>query len=250
MSDVTLYQSVEELEPAVAHTLRQWLMALADTKHRLGIRTSEWVNGTPALEGAVGASAISQDELGHARSYYSVLRYFPGVPEAIGFENDLEARDVYYNPRQLNQSWSSWLDLIAANVLLDRALQLAVAATRTSQYGPLQTRSAKVLQEESYHRIFGDSWLARLAARQDKVTGRLQNSLNSFWGTAIAWIGPDDDPIIHQLVETNILNSTPAAMRQRWLDEVTSLFSKHGLAVPDSTPNWSKWDSEYRDIRL
>jgi phenylacetate-CoA oxygenase PaaI subunit len=248
MSEASLYQNVEELETAVAVALRQWIMALADTKHRLGIRTSEWVNGTPALEGAVGASAITQDELGHARSYYSVLRYFPGVPEAIGFENDLEARDVYYNPRQLNASWASWLDVIAANVLLDRALQLAVAATRTSCYGPLQTRSAKVLQEESYHRIFGDSWLARIAARQDKVTGKLQDSLDKFWGTAVAWIGPDDDPITHQLVTANILNSTPAMMRQQWLNEVTSLLQKHGLTVPDGEPDWTKWNSEFRDL--
>jgi phenylacetate-CoA oxygenase PaaI subunit len=249
MSEVTLYQNVEELEPAVVDALRRWMMALADTKHRLGIRTSEWMNSTPALEGAVGASAITQDELGHARSYYSVLRYFPDVPEAIGFENDLEARDVYYNPQQLNESWASWLDLIVANVLLDRALQLAVAATRTSCYGPLQTRSAKILQEESYHRIFGDSWLARLAAQQDRVKGRLQDSLDSFWGTAIAWIGPDDDPISHQLFAAKILNVTPVVMRQQWLNEVRSLLSKHGLAVPDSSLNWSKWHSECRDIR-
>jgi phenylacetate-CoA oxygenase PaaI subunit len=248
MSEASLYQNVEELETAVAVALRQWIMALADTKHRLGIRTSEWVNGTPALEGAVGASAITQDELGHARSYYSVLRYFPGVPEAIGFENDLEARDVYYNPRQLNASWASWLDVIAANVLLDRALQLAVAATRTSCYGSLQTRSAKVLQEESYHSIFGDSWLARIAARQDKVTGKLQDSLDNFWATAVAWIGPDDDPITHQLVAANILNSTPAMMRQQWLNEVTSLLQKHGLTVPDGEPDWTKWNSEFRDL--
>ena len=248
MSEVSLYQNVEELEPTIAAALRQWTMALADTKHRLGIRTSEWVNGTPALEGAVGASAITQDELGHARSYYSVLRYFPGVPEAIGFENDLEARDVYYNPRQLNTSWPSWLDVIAANVLLDRALQLAVATTRTSRYGPLQTRSAKVLQEESYHRIFGDSWLARIAVRQDKVTGKLQDSLDKFWGTAVAWIGPDDDPITQQLVTASILSHTPAATRQQWLNEVTTLLNQHGFTVPDNMPDWSCWNHEHRDV--
>jgi phenylacetate-CoA oxygenase PaaI subunit len=249
MSETILYQNVEELESAVADALRQWAMALADTKHRLGIRTSEWVNGTPALEGAVGASAITQDELGHARSYYSVLRQFPGVPEAIGFENDLEARDVYYNPRQLNQSWDSWLDVIAANVLLDRALQLAVAATRTSCFGPLQTRAAKVLQEESYHRIFGDSWLARLAARQDKVTGKLQDSLDRFWETAVAWIGPDDDPITTKLHNANILSYASAFHRRQWLDTVTSLLNRHGFTVPNFAPDWSKWDSEYRELR-
>jgi 1,2-phenylacetyl-CoA epoxidase catalytic subunit len=140
------------------------------------------------------------------------------------------------------------LDVIAANVLLDRALQLAVASTRTSRYGPLQTRSAKVLQEESYHRIFGDSWLARIAARQDKVTGKLQDALDKFWGTAVAWIGPNDDPITNQLVAADILNSTSAELRQRWLDDVTALLEQHGFTVPDGMPDWAQWHSEHRDV--
>jgi 1,2-phenylacetyl-CoA epoxidase catalytic subunit len=80
------------------------------------------------------------------------------------------------------------------------------------------------------------------------VTGKLQDSLDKFWGTAVAWIGPDDDPITHQLVTANILNSTPAMMRQQWLNEVTSLLQKHGLTVPDGEPDWTKWNSEFRDL--
>ena len=250
MSEMTLsYHSSDELRAEAAEALLRWALALADTKHRLGLRNSEWVNGTPALEAAVGASALTQDELGHARSYFAFLREFPGAPDALGFENDLESRDEFYCPRILETPWESWLDMIAVNVLLDRALSIAVEATRDSVYGPLHSRSGKILQEERFHRIFGDSWLARLAARDDDVPARLQEAIDTYWPTALAWIGPDDDRITMTLYSDGVLNATPDEMRRRWLEQVTSLLEKNGLRVPDTSPDWANWDDAYRDIQ-
>jgi phenylacetate-CoA oxygenase PaaI subunit len=242
------WQHVDELDPQVAEAVLRWTLSLADTKHRIGMRTSEWINGTPALEGAVGAAAITQDELGHARSYYSMLRDFPGAPDTIGFENDLEARDDYYNPRILNEPWDSWLDVIAVNVLLDRALSIAVEATGSSAFAPLKQRTAKILQEESYHRLFGDSWLTRLAQGDEGTRRRMQESLDRFWETTLTWLGPDKDPATGRLNEAGVLNTTPNEMRGRWLDEVSVLLEARGLEAPAGRPDWSRWNGRYRDI--
>ena len=244
--EATTFYGVEELEPAVAEALLSWALALADTKHRLGMRISEWVNGTPALEAAVGASALTQDELGHARSYFSFLRNFPGAPDALGFENDLEARDLYYNPRLLDSPWASWLEMIAANVLLDRALSVGVAATRDSVYLPLRNRAAKILQEERFHRIFGDSWLARLAGSEQKP--RLAQALQRYWPMALAWLGPDGDAVAATLYDAGVLGATPAAMRQQWRQQVEPLLQENDLAMPADEPDWSRWDAAHRDI--
>jgi phenylacetate-CoA oxygenase PaaI subunit len=226
---VVRYQRVEELEAAVADALLQWGLALADTKHRIGIRTSEWVNGGPALEAAVAASAMTQDELGHARSLYAILKEFPGAPPGIGAENDLLARHHYYCPSLLNEPWPSWVDVIAVNVLLDRATMIAVTAARDSAYLPFKGRTAKILQEEEFHRIFGDSWLAKLARMNGPIRGKLQASLDYFWETAVNWFGPDDDDTALMLYHNGILNTTPAQMRQQWLAEVTPLLEKQSL---------------------
>ncbi len=77
------FRTVAELAPTTAAGLLKFGMALADTKHRLGQRLSEWVNGAPALEAAVGACAMTQDELGHARSLFAMLRDFPGAPPEL-----------------------------------------------------------------------------------------------------------------------------------------------------------------------
>jgi phenylacetate-CoA oxygenase PaaI subunit len=241
------YQRVEDLPADVANDALRWTLSLADTKHRLGIRTSEWVNGGPALEAAVGASAITQDELGHARSLYAVLRDFAAVPDGIGAENDLQARSVFYNPRVLNQPWPSWLDVIAANVTLDRALHVAVAALRGSTFSPLHARAAKILQEEEFHRIFGDGWLARLAQRDD-LHERLQASLERFWRAAVGWYGPESDRIAGTLYQVGIVTRTPDELRQRWLEQIIPLFERNNLQVPDWEANWSTWDDGFRDF--
>jgi phenylacetate-CoA oxygenase PaaI subunit len=243
------YQEVEELEAGLATALLSWGLCLADTKQRIGLRTSEWVNGGPALEAAVGASAITQDELGHARSLYAMLRDFPGAPDSIGAENDLEARNTYYCPRLLNEPWPSWLDVITVNILLDRAMSIAIASAEASTFGPLKGRIGKILQEEEFHRIFGDSWLAKLARMNEEMRGKLQASVNHFWNAALGWFGPDEDTIALMLHDAGILGHKPAQLRQQWLDAVTPLLHKNDLTIPAEVLNWSGWDSTFREVR-
>ena len=64
--------------------------------------------------------------------------------------------------------WESWLQVIACNLLLDSGLSVALAQATDSAYQPLAGRIAKMLQEERFHRIFGESWLPRLV--QDAQT--------------------------------------------------------------------------------
>src|SRR5260221_10675812 len=47
---------------------------LADNKYALGRRYAEWCSGAPTLESGVAAAAMAQDELGHARALYPLLR--------------------------------------------------------------------------------------------------------------------------------------------------------------------------------
>lgn len=241
------YQRVEELPAGLEEDLLKWVLAVADTKHKIGIQFSHWVTGTPALEGAVGSAAITQDELGHARSLYGMLRDFPDIPEGIGAENDLEARDEYFAPRILNGRWETWFDVIAVNVVLDRAIHIAIEKTVDSSYAPLAGRAVKIVQEEKFHRIFGDSWLKRLMAEKPALRETLQTSLNWAWLTADAWLGPDDDPMTAKLVEHQILSADAAAMRQQWLAETTAVLMDSGFTVPDTPSDWSDWHPQFRD---
>ena len=48
--------------------------SLADNKAALARRYAEWGVSAPTLESAVAAAAMAQDEMGHARSTYPVLK--------------------------------------------------------------------------------------------------------------------------------------------------------------------------------
>src|SRR6266542_5179242 len=52
------------------------LSSLADNKQAIGRRYAYWSNGAPALEAAVAAAAMTQDELGHTRTLYPLLEDF------------------------------------------------------------------------------------------------------------------------------------------------------------------------------
>lgn len=250
MTQTITYSQVDELPPKLRQAILRWTLAIADTKHRLGIQFSHWVTGTPALEAAVGSAAITQDELGHARSLYGLLRHFPDAPEHLGAENDLEARTIFYNPAVLMPKWDSWLKVVAVNVLLDRALQVSIAAMKEASFRPLAGRVGKIVQEERFHRIFGDQWLARLAKREDEVTEELQQAINWAWQITLEWLGPDDDATSALLLTNQVLKHDIATIRQRWLDDVMPLLSRNQLTVPEIKPDWSRWDPQFRHVRF
>src|SRR6185436_5414880 len=68
-------------QDAATETMTSLIASLADNKAALGRRYGEWAVSAPTLESAVAAAAMAQDELGHARSTYPVLK-------ALGTETD------------------------------------------------------------------------------------------------------------------------------------------------------------------
>src|ERR671939_1291416 len=101
------------------------LSTLADNKYLLGRRYAEWCTGAPMLESAVAAAAMAQDELGHARSFYPLLRGF-------GSDSQMEERGWQARPTSamacLDRQFGAWADFIAANVLVDTALTTLLGA--------------------------------------------------------------------------------------------------------------------------
>ena len=242
------FRTAEDLGPELQAAVLQWILSVADTKQTMGMQISHWVTGTPALEGAVGSAAITQDELGHARSLHALLRHYPGAPEGVGAENDLEARDDYFVPAGLTPRWQSWYQVIAVNVILDRALAVAIEATVDSAFAPLAGRAAKILQEERFHRMFGDNWLQRLGGRDGEVRVNLQRQIDWAWGLTDQWLGPDAEPLVALLHAHGVLNMTVAEMRQKWAAETTAVLTANGFDIPESDTDWSSWNGQYRHI--
>src|SRR5690349_25117892 len=77
---------VGTLDATLRRPMHALLSSLADNKYVLGRRYAEWCTGAPLLESAVAAAAMAQDELGHARSFYPLLRGFSQASTQVSME--------------------------------------------------------------------------------------------------------------------------------------------------------------------
>ena len=210
--------------------------SLADNKAALGRRYAEWAVSAPTLESAVAAAAMAQDELGHSRSTYPVLK-------ALGVETD-EAFGGDRRLALLDEELPDWNAFIAANLLVDGVLTTFVAACVGSSVEPMAKRAKKILQEEGSHRVHGEAWAKRLCRgdQRDAFVARLQET----WAQASRWIGPDDDPAYAAALEAGEVKQTPAHQRALMRDWLTALLAGPGVKISLPEPDFTGWDPERR----
>jgi ring-1,2-phenylacetyl-CoA epoxidase subunit PaaC len=227
--------------------LTDLVVALADNKHALGLRYAEWCSSGPTIEAGVAATGMAQDELGHARVLYGLLEELPGAPRRSEHEwSAADARTVAF----VETAFDSWPRLIVANVTLDRALAVVLDTARDSRYLPLRARARKLIEEERYHAIHGQSWLAALAAEGAAVRRQLDDALAAVWDDAVCWFGPDRGAALACLVDAGVLDAAGDEARSRFLAQLAPVLGAAGVRVPaaEALP-WTRWDERARRVR-
>ena len=246
----------DTFSPVTKMAIYALLARLADNKYALGRQYAEWCSGAPTLDSAVAAAAMAQDELGHARAIYPLLRTLD--PKA-GAENEPETRTQFLTLTFLRTPFAGWEDFIAANFLIDTAMSVVFEAAKDSAYEPLAGRSRKVLQEEQMHAMHGEAWVRRLARQGGAVRKALEAALRRAWGETLCWFGPSGDS--GPLADDHILDATPDVLRQRFLAVVGPTLDAEQLALPvrraageqqwelmEPLP-WEEWDSSAYRLR-
>jgi 1,2-phenylacetyl-CoA epoxidase catalytic subunit len=229
-------------DPAALACMVSLVGSLADNKGALARRYAEWGVSAPTLESAVAAAAMAQDEMGHARSTYPVLKAL-GVDDA-GNEG-LEGRGNRLG--LLDAELPDWSAFIAANLLVDGVLTTFVAACVDSAVTPLAQRARKILQEEGSHRAHAEAWARRLAragtAERDGFIRRLYET----WEHAGRWGGPPADSGYQAAVAAGLVSKTGGDQRQQVRSWLTGLLGAEGveLELAEFT-DWSGWDPRRR----
>ena len=219
------------------------LAVLADNKHAMGRRYAYWSNGAPTLEAAVAAAAMTQDEIGHARSLYPLLDSFA----ADGEQDDPMNRPLRYNIAALDRDFAGWSDFVAINYLFDTALTIFFEAAQSSSYEPLAQRARKIVQEERTHFVHGEGWLRRLAQAGGAVRADLVAALERVWNECLCWYGMAADPTMVALREQGIVGATPDALRTQFLARVQPSLDALDIILSPA-PDWSGWHAERRRI--
>ncbi len=207
------------------------LSSLADNKQYIGRRYAYWCNGAPALEAAVAAAAMTQDELGHARTLYPLLENF-AQGQADLSQVEPMTRTLHHHLAYLDQDFQGWSDFVATNFLLDSALTTFFEAAQNSSYEPLRQRARKIVQEERIHFMHAEGWVRRLANAGGAVRATLINSLRRLWDETLRWFGPPDDPVMLQLHSENIIDAAPIELRHRYLHKIMPTLNQLEIDVP------------------
>lgn len=207
------------------------LSSLADNKQAVGRRYAYWCNGAPALEAAVAAAAMTQDELGHARTLYPLLEDFAQAEDAPEQVEPM-TRTLRFHLATLDEDFAGWCDFVATNFLVDTTLTTFFEAARDSSYDPLRQRARKIVQEEQLHFVHGEGWVRRLAHAGGAVRKTLLASLQRFWDETLCWFGPAGDPIMLQLLREAVIDAPPDELRNRYLQKIMPVLHALDIEFP------------------
>ena len=227
-----------EIRSPEREALGQLILSLADNKAALGRRYGEWAVSAPTLESAVAAAAMAQDELGHARATYPLLKQLEtgGRSQVAGGVMPVLAME-----------FPGWDWFVAANLALDGMLTAFVRACEDSAFVGLAQRARKILQEERSHEVHARAWARRLA-RDEARRDAFATALGEAWWQAARWAGPPDSPDFEALVVGGYVAGGPDALRGSLRVTIGEALDDTGLprlALPEPR-DWAGWTPEER----
>lgn len=204
------------------------ILTLADTKRILGIRYSDWLLGSPSIETGIAASSMAQDEWGHARLLYSMLRDFAFDPYEVEHTRSAER---YYSLPALDHPFADWAEFVTAVVVADGALAVALESFAEGTFPLARSRVPKMLAEEEFHQQFGAAWFARLAKGKSDSTARLNSAIKKMLPTTLVWLAPGDETYASLVADGSVWPTK--RVRERYQQAVTESLALAGVALDD-----------------
>lgn len=176
-------------EEGAKASLRRLVVGLADSKRLLGIRYSDWIIGAPSLETGISLASMAQDEWGHARLVYAMLKELDENPEYAERERPAEE---YANVGALDSPFMEWPEVVAAIVVVDGALTAALTGLAGGSLEVARSRVPKMLAEEEFHTPFGNAWYRRLAAASTESADLLRQAALRQLPGVLSWLAKED----------------------------------------------------------
>jgi phenylacetate-CoA oxygenase PaaI subunit len=233
-----------ELTAEVRAAIRDLILVLADSKRLLGMRYAGWILGAPELEAGIACASMAQDEWGHGRLLYALLREFGDDVDRL--EHGRQPGE-YRNMELLDQAPSTWAEFVALNALADAALTVQFEALRQSSYAPIRQRVEKLLEEEQFHAAHAHAWFHRLAHGGAGAKAAIHDAMRAYLPSLLRWFG-DDTKRARALVEASIVDATGSTLRSRFVERIAPLLREieAGDAVRSIEPDFHDFDEATR----
>jgi 1,2-phenylacetyl-CoA epoxidase catalytic subunit len=187
---------------------------------------------------------MAQDEWGHGRLLYALLRDFGDDVDRL--EHGRQPGD-YRNMEVLDRAPASWAEFVALNALADAALTVQFEALRQSSYAPIRQRVEKLLEEEHFHSAHAQAWFRRLAHGGTAARAAIHDAMRAYLPDLLRWFG-DDTRRARALVEASVVDATGSTLRARFVERIAPLLREieAGDAVRSIEPDFSGFDEATR----
>jgi ring-1,2-phenylacetyl-CoA epoxidase subunit PaaA len=225
-----LIETIDQMSPAYLEGMIRILTVSADTEL---ISAPAYYNAgkhAPTLNAFGSATAIIQDELGHAHIAYRLMRDLGVDTEALIYSRE-PLRFKY--PYAFDVPLETWVELVVANAFYDRAgFTLLGDVFSSTTFGPWKRALVKVDKEETFHLRHGENWMKKLAQTAE---GRdeLQRAIDWMFLLTVEWFGLPDDLKRHsEQLGFGFKGKSNDELRQEWMSTAVPLVQDLGLHVP------------------
>jgi ring-1,2-phenylacetyl-CoA epoxidase subunit PaaC len=231
--------TVASLSRGAQRALYNLITILGDNKFLLGVRYAEFCNSAPTLEAGIAAAAMAQDELGHTRNLFPLLREFSWAKTEV---EDGIMRSHYRALSLLDNPFAQWSEFVAANFLLDQAITTILESAQESAFAGLRQRSRKMVVEERFHLLYGAGWFASLANGGTAPRGELEAQLRKCWDEVLCFFGPDGSAGLKILKDEGVLSADSEELRGRFLTRIRSSLAEVQMDMNGHELPWERWD--------
>ncbi len=230
-------ETAGDLSPEAWEALRRLVIGLADAKRLMGIRYSDWLLGAPSIETGIAASSMAQDEWGHARLLYAMLKAFDMDPVQVEHERPSAE---YCSPDGLDQPFEDWAEVVAGLVVIDGAISACLRSFAGGSYEPARSRVPKMLAEEEFHWDMAVAWYHRLANASEEAQTRLRDATLEMLPSTLAWMAPED-AAANVLADAGLMDSS-GAIRSSFEEVVGPVLAELEIDVSAAERRSECWD--------
>jgi ring-1,2-phenylacetyl-CoA epoxidase subunit PaaA len=225
-----LIEGVDQMSPAYVEGMIRILTVSADTELISAPAYYNAAKEAPSLNAFGSATAIIQDELGHAHIAYRLMRDLGVDTEQMIYEREPEK---FKYPYAFDVPLDTWVELVMANAFYDRAgFCLLGDIFETTTFGPWKRALVKVDKEETFHLRHGENWMRKIAQNAEG-RAEIQRAIDWMFLLTIEWFGLPDDMKRHsEQLDFGFKGKSNDDLRQVWMTTAVPLAVGLGFQVP------------------
>lgn len=229
------------MSPEYTEAVKSLLFQLADDDFLYSFRGSEWLGLAPHIEADIAYSSISQDTMGHAAMYYSLLENLgAGKADALAHfrlvadrKNSILTERVNGQGYYLETPHYDWAYAVARSYLYTQAKKVKIDSLCESSYQPLAEVAVKVRMELYYHRLHWDTWFKQLMNSTDVAKKKMNDAISRVMDDFGDVFSYGDQK---QAIESSGLIGSEEKLKQKWqisIEPMMLAVHMQMLKIPD-----------------